>query len=107
MAEFGFVYSQESKEPPYRPIETMNNTAWQKWRARCSPQMTCFGIPVRGRLRITQDSRGAGEHDQRAARQQRSLASLVARSQVPSAVLFQEKRPRALQRSKPLYYVKK
>jgi integrase len=33
--EFVFVYSQEMKKPRYRPIETMNNTAWQKWRARC------------------------------------------------------------------------
>lgn len=33
--EFVFVYSQAVKKPRYRPIETMNNTAWQKWRARC------------------------------------------------------------------------
>lgn len=23
------------RKPRYRPIETVNNTAWQKWRARC------------------------------------------------------------------------
>jgi integrase len=32
--EFVFVYSQYVKKPKYRPIETLNNTAWQKWRAR-------------------------------------------------------------------------
>ena len=34
-AEFVFVYSQAVEKPRYRPIETMNNTAWQKWRLRC------------------------------------------------------------------------
>ena len=34
-AEFVFVYSQAVEKPCYRPIETMNNTAWQKWRLRC------------------------------------------------------------------------
>lgn len=32
--EFVFVYSQRVKKPKYGPIETMNNTAWQNWRAR-------------------------------------------------------------------------
>jgi integrase len=39
--EFVFVYSQIRKagrKPKYRPVETMNNTAWQKWRARCGLQ---------------------------------------------------------------------
>lgn len=33
--KFVFVFSQAVKEPRYRPIETVNNTAWQKWRKRC------------------------------------------------------------------------
>lgn len=36
--DYVFVYSQIRKagrEPAYRPIETMNNTAWQKWRDAC------------------------------------------------------------------------
>lgn len=41
--EFVFVYSQirkEGKKPVYRPIETMNNTSWQKARARAElPQV--------------------------------------------------------------------
>jgi len=41
--EYVFVYSQvrkEGKEPEYRPIETMNNTSWQKARARAGlPQV--------------------------------------------------------------------
>lgn len=32
--EFVFVYSQRVKKPKFRPIETVNNTAWQKWRGR-------------------------------------------------------------------------
>lgn len=32
--EFVFVYSRRVKKPKYRPIETMDNTAWQGWRAR-------------------------------------------------------------------------
>jgi integrase len=35
--EFVFVYSQirkKGKQPKYRPIETMNNTSWQKARTR-------------------------------------------------------------------------
>ncbi|MGE5128120.1 MAG: tyrosine-type recombinase/integrase [Sphingomonadaceae bacterium] len=42
-AEFVFVYSQvrkAGKEPIYRPIETMNNTSWQKARRRAGlPQV--------------------------------------------------------------------
>jgi len=34
--EFVFVYShRRHKTRNYRPIETMNNTAWQGWRERC------------------------------------------------------------------------
>jgi integrase len=33
--EYVFVYSQRVKTPKYRPIATMNNTAWQNWRASC------------------------------------------------------------------------
>ena len=34
--EFVFVYSHpRHKTQNYRPIETMNNTAWQSWRERC------------------------------------------------------------------------
>jgi integrase len=34
--EFVFVYSHpRHKTQNYRPIETMNNTAWQSWRKRC------------------------------------------------------------------------
>lgn len=34
--EVVFVYSHPlHKTKNYRPIETMNNTAWQKWRGRC------------------------------------------------------------------------
>lgn len=41
--KFVFVYSQirkEGKQPEYRPIETMNNTSWQKARSRAKlPQV--------------------------------------------------------------------
>lgn len=41
--EFVFVYSQirkEGKQPKYEPIETMNNTSWQKARSRAKlPQV--------------------------------------------------------------------
>jgi integrase len=30
-----FVYSQHVKKPKYRPVESMNNTAWQGWARRC------------------------------------------------------------------------
>jgi integrase len=33
--DYAFVYSQRRKNPKYRPIETMNNTAWQGWRDEC------------------------------------------------------------------------
>jgi integrase len=34
--QFVFVYSHpRHKAQNYRPIETMNNTAWQSWRKRC------------------------------------------------------------------------
>ena len=41
--EFVFVYSQireNGRQPEYRPIETMNNTSWQKARSRAKlPQV--------------------------------------------------------------------
>lgn len=37
--DFVFVYSHpRHKTQRYRPIETMNNTAWQSWRAKCGLQ---------------------------------------------------------------------
>lgn len=37
--QFVFVYSHpRHKTKRYRPIETMNNTAWQSWRAKCGLQ---------------------------------------------------------------------
>lgn len=58
--DYVFVYSQQLKKPKYRPIETMNNTAWQNWRRDCGLDLHVHDLRHTVGMRL----REAGVHEE-------------------------------------------